>query len=216
MDRETWLSLAADAARDPSQASRIAAWLGDELRRARAAGEAESVPGYLYAGAHRWISRVSGLLPEPLPPALGAPPLTGSSNEPIEIRTSFDGLVFAASGWAVATPVPIDGVITPERLEAAELLSCARDGRDLFTIEIGLDGAITFGTDGRVRLMQPGSVVLGSALSPRMLAWTLRRNQILTTRIRNVTNVVTENLPSLGDFSLTVEVTYHVINMERP
>jgi hypothetical protein len=217
MDRELWLSLAAEAARDPSQASRIAGWLSEELRRARAEGEASPVPGYLYAGAHRWIARVAGLETEPLPPTPGAPPITGSSNEPIEIKTSFDGFIFGVSGWAVATPKGDDqGEIDPADLELAELLSCARDGRDLFSVELGLDGQITFGTDGRVRLMQPASVVMGAGLSPRALGWTVRRNQIITTRFRNLTNIITENLAVPSDrFLLTAEVTYHVINMER-
>lgn len=222
MDREAALSLALDAARDPSQAARIAAWIAESLRAEQAAGEGAHPPGYLYAGAHRWIARVENLATEPLPPTPGAPPITSSANEPVEIRTSFDALIIGVSGFGVLTPQPrgLNVPITAADLAVAELLSCARDGRDLFTVEYGLDGQITFGTDGRRQQMYPASVVVGDGPRPRALAWTVRRNQIITVRFRNISNVITSQIAAspIGppDLRLTAEVAFHVVNMERP
>jgi hypothetical protein len=222
VERDAWLRVAAEAARDPSRAARLASWLADDMRAARATADVRVPEGYLYAGAHTWIAQVFDLLPEPLPPALGAAPITSSGNQGVEIRTSFDAFIWGVAGWAVAKPTPEDDgeFETPEMLEIAQLLSCAIEGRDLFSVDYNLDGSTSFGTDGKNQLMLPACCVVGTRLSPRAMGWTVRRNQIITVRFRNMTNV-TMTLPIGGQeqirpLAIDAALAFYVVNMERP
>lgn len=214
MDRNSLIALATEAARDPSRASRLAAWIADELRQQKAAGETATPPGYLYQGAFEWIITARDL---PVEPLTGGPPITGSSNPYIPLRVPFDGLIIGMSGWASARPVAPDN---DEALVAAELAS-AEDGRDLFSVSIAIDGQASFGTDGHDQLMFPASCVLGTRLHPRAMAWTVRRNQVLQAKFRNITNVY---LDGVGGEDPTLEqlivgqacVGFTVLNLGSP
>jgi hypothetical protein len=213
--------LATEAARDPSRASRIYAYLAEVLQEEIDAGAAGHPPRYIYAPGHQWIIQVRDLDPEPLPTPTGfqAAPITQSFTPAIPFRVPFDALLLGVSGWALPEPTQIDGVITVAALSAAQTLASADAGRDLFTTSIGLDGQITFGTDGHDQLMFPASTVVGTRLKPRVLGWTIRRNQILQVKFRNITNA------PLGGVAPTVvaplrlaeaSLNFHALNLEMP
>lgn len=212
MDRSDLIRIAADAARDPSKAARIAAWIADELRKERSAGETDPPPGYLYAGAFEWSIQVENLAVEPL---TGGPPITGSTNPYLPLRVPFDGLIVGMYGWAVARPTTnVDAQVA-----VAQALASAEDGRDLFSLSIGTDGQASFGTDGHDQLMFPASSVVGTRLHPRPMAWTVRRNEVLQAKFRNITNVYLSGFTNdiLPQLVLSrVGVGFTVLNLGSP
>lgn len=189
MDRSSLIAIAVDAARDPSRAARLASLIADELRQQKAAGETNTPDGYLYQGAFEWIVTAENLAVEPL---TGGPSITTSNNPFVPLKVPFDGLIIGASGWAIARPVADS---TTQAAVAAQLAS-AEDSRDLFSVVLGVDGQIQFGTDGHDPMMYPASCVVGTRLHPRPMAWTVRRNQVIQAKFRNITNVYLDGLTS--------------------
>lgn len=213
MDRNSLISIATEAARDPSKASKIAAWIADELRAQKAAGETSTPPGYLYAGAFEWLIQTENLAVEPL---TGGPPMTGSSNPYIPLRVPFDGLIIGQYGWAIAKS---SGANADAQALIAANLPQAEDGRDLFSVSIGTDGQASFGSDGTEQLMFPASVVVGTRLHPRAMAWTVRRNQIIQAKFRNITNVYLDGFSSDAVPPLVLAsagIGFTVINLGSP
>jgi hypothetical protein len=213
--------LATEIARDPSRASRLCSYLAEVIQEEIDAGAAGHPPGYIYAPGHQWIVKVIDLDPEPLPTTdvPNAAPITSSFAPAIPFRVPFDALLLGVSGWALPEPTPIDGVISVNALAAAQQLSSAADGRDLFTTSIGLDGQITFGTDGRDQLMFPASTVVGTRLRPRVLGWTVRRQQILQVKFRNITNAPLGGVASSVVAPLRLSeasLNFHALNLEMP
>jgi hypothetical protein len=211
VNRNSLIALATDAARDPSRAARLAAWIADELRAQKAAGETATPEGYLYQGAFEWVITAEDLAIEPL---TGGPDITSSVNPFIPLRVPFDALIVGMSGWAVARPSTLD---TAQAVVAAELAS-AEDGRDLFSLVLGMDGQIQFGTDGHNPLMFPASCVVGTRLHPRIAAWTVRRNQVIQAKFRNMTNLYLDGIngDTLHTMVVDASVGFTVLNLGSP
>lgn len=212
MNRKALIALATEAARDPSRASKVAAWIADELRAQQQAGETATPEGYLYQGAHEWLIQADSLVVEPL---TGGPPITSSTNPYIPLRTPFDALIIGVSGWALPAPVAESNT---QAFLAANLAS-ADDGRDLFSVSIGVDGQASFGTDGNDQLMFPASTVVGTRLNPRAMAWTVRRNQIIQAKFRNITNLYLDGVSSevMPQLELqTAAICFTVLNLGSP
>jgi len=217
-------NLAASAAADPSRASDIARHIARILADAEANG-GDLPEGYIYSGAHTWEIQADNVDVEPVgnfdsPVGL---PLTDTSNQPIPLKVPFDGLIMGIAGWAQPQAVHSPDIdhVTLKQVRASFCLSRVVDFRDLFSVEIGLDGTTTFGTDGNDRMLYPASTVVGSRLSPRPTAWTVRRNQRLQARFRNISNV------SFADGSLGPDIfvppllskivlAFYVLNLEAP
>lgn len=221
MSRELWQSLAREAARDPSRAPRIAGYLTDLLRAARSTG-GRLPDGYVYAGAYQFVIQAENLAVEPLPTDAdpNRAPITSTSNNFIPLRVPFDMLIMGIGGWAQPQGIPQDqSTLVFDELDAVNNISCSPSSRDLFSVEIGLDGQVNFGTDGRNRFMFPASVVVGARNRPRAAAWTVRRNQIIQTRFRNITNVFLDGVdPSIliAPNLVTAAVAYYALNLEAP
>ena len=222
MGRGFLLELAREGARDPSRAPRIAAMLENALKQQRMSGG--NLPaGYIYEGAYQWIIQAENLDVEPLPGVANpnANPITGSSNEFIPLRVPFDALIMGAAGWCQPVAQTREGQqeVDAEDLLAANLLSCSPAGRDLFSVEFGLDGQVRFGTDGRNELMFPASSVVGTRDKPRPMAWTVRRNQIIRARFRNITNAWLEEIPDTvmqPPVLATAALALYALNLEAP
>ena len=179
---------------------------------------ASAPTGYLYAGAHNFTARTRQLAVEPLPEDAipGGPPgvpIFTTNTGAIDIRVPFDSFIYAVSGYAIP-----DGSVEAD-LESFLLLPTAVDGRDLFSVEWGLDGQVTFMTDGHRRLMFPASTCVGSRLVPRQMGWTVRRNQTINVRFRSLVNAITtadiwaeEEFPVLAEAG----ITFHVVNVGAP
>lgn len=220
--RETIIQLASDAVSDPAHAQSYAQTILSQIAEWRAnEGDARAPTGYLYAGAHTWIARQRNLaveiLPEEaeannLPPAVGVQIFESGNQNSVDIRTPFDGFIYAVTGAAT--------IIPQEEGESEFLIfSTSTDGRDLFSVEWGLDGQVTFVTDGFRRLMFPAAVSVGDRLVPRSMAWTLRRNQTINVRFRNLINAFLPRLESIEDESrplLDCQIEFHVINVDSP
>lgn len=211
MNRNSLIALATEAARDPSRAARLAAWIVDELRNQRAAGETATPEGYLYQGAFEWVLTAQDLVVEPL---TGGPDITSTVNPFIPLRVPFDGLIVGMSGWAVARP---STAATDQAVVAAKLAS-AEDGRDLFSLVLGMDGQVQFGTDGHTPLMFPASCVVGTRLHPRIGAWTVRRNQVIQAKFRNITNVYLDGLVdgTIHPMVVDASIGFTVLNLGSP
>jgi hypothetical protein len=213
MNRQQLVALATEGARDPSRASRIAAWIADELRRQAAAGETAVPDGYLYQGAFEWVVTAQNVAVEPLSTVA----LTNSLNPYIPLRVPFDGLIIGMQGWAEPASTPGEAALNQQFIAA--YLASADDSRDLFSVSIAIDGQASFGTDGNDQLMFPASVVVGSRLHPRPMAWTVRRNQLLQVKVRNITNVPLDGVdPSVMAPVIlkTVNVGFSVLNLGSP
>jgi len=222
MSRDVWLAIANEAARDPSRSARLMAFLGDLVRAAQRAGGDATPPQYLYAAAHQWIVRARDLDPEPLPTAAfpARTPITASALDAVPFRIPFTALIVGVAGWAQAkgSPDP-QGVVDSGAQFLSQLLPVARAGRDLFSTSIGLDGQVTFGTDGRDVRMFPASTVVGTRLNPRAMAWTVRRNQTIQVKFRNITNVPCEQITGLDVAPIRLAeaaVNFFALNLERP
>lgn len=216
--REILRSLADEAARDPSRAAPIARYLADLLKQAEESEGRTTPPGYVYAGAHSWSALVDDLAIEPLP-TLAAPnaaPIFSTFNEPTIVKVPFDALVIGVSSWGFPkTPVPLPG---NEAIAVSLLSSCAWEGRDLFSVDWELDGKTAFSSDGRRRMMTPACVATGSRKRPRPMAWTLRRNQRIGVRFRNIMNAMFEGVPDeiYEPPLLRVGLTFHALNLDQP
>lgn len=211
MNRNALIALATEAARDPSRASKVAAWIADELRDQQKAGETATPDGYLYQGAHEWLIQAENLVVEPL---TGGSPITATTNPYIPLRTPFDALIIGVSGWALPAPATESN---SQAFVAASLAS-ADDGRDLFSLSIGIDGQASFGTDGNDQLMFPASTVVGTRLNPRAMAWTVRRNQIIQAKFRNITNLYLDGVSSevMPSPVLQAAICFTLLNLGSP
>lgn len=185
MTRDQLIALALEGERDPSRASTIAKWICDELRQQAKQGGTSTPPGYIYAGAQEWIVTANNLAVE----SLTTVPLSTSLNEYIPLRVPFDALILGVQGWAEPLSTPGEGSAPVNQQFLAASLPSAEDSRDLFSVSIGIDGQVSFGTDGNRQLMFPASVVVGTRLHPRPMAWTVRRNQLIQAKFRNISNV---------------------------
>lgn len=190
MNRQAMIQWASMGARDPSQASTIAKWIADALREEAKQGETHTPPGYLYQGAFEWVLSVSNIQVE----SLTTTPLTSSSNPYVPFRVPFDALIQSVHGWAEPVATPGESAVNQQFLAAN--LSTAEESRDLFSLSIGIDGQASFGTDGNNQLMFPASTVVGTRLHPRPMAWTVRRNQLIQAKFRNITNVPLDGVAS--------------------
>lgn len=216
-ERELWKKLATEAARDPSRASQIAGVLLDRIDTEGRTGD-RAPEGYLYAGAHTFIARMRDLEVEPLPD-LNNPkrvPIYDTANPVQVIKLPFDAWIYGVAGWSLTRSPVIEG----EGLAIGGLASTAWDDRDLFSIEWGLDGQVWFMTDGRGRKMVPASVAVGTREVPRRMSWTLRRNQVIQVRFRNLWNAVVPswpvNPPNPVPFPVLAEaaVAFYAVNLE--
>lgn len=210
MSREILLSLASEAARDPSRAAPIARYMAELLKEAENS-EGQIPLGYLYAGAHKFLAIAEDVAVEPLLEP-GSAPITNTRNLPIEIRIPFDVLIIGVAGWAMLDWTQRDSVAA---VVNAAGTSQAVDFRDFFAVDWELDGRVSFTTDGRQRLMTPAAVSVGTQLRPRALAWTLRRNQVISVRFRNLINAFTGvdvDNPNLRRVSLA----FYALNLEAP
>ena len=215
-NRETLVKLAADAARDPSRAARLAGYIADELRQIAEAGETAVPPGYLYAGAFEWLLSTENLEVEPLS-GTGAVPITQSGNQYVQLRIPFDALIVGVSGWAEPVSTAGSGAVNEQFIAAS--LASAQDSRDLFTVSLAIDGQASFGTDGFNQLMWPASTVVGTRLLPRPMAWAVRRNSLLQAKFRNVTNVYLDGVSTEVMHAVILKkvfIGYTVLNLGRP
>lgn len=215
-------ALAADAAADPSRARDIAGHITRILADAESNG-GDLPEGYIYAGAHTWEIQADNVVVEPVgtPSVPTGLPLTETSNMPIPLKVPFDGLIMGIAGWAQPQAVHrgTEGNAPLSAVRASFCLSRVIDFRDMFSVEIGLDGTSTFGTDGNDRMLYPASTVVGSRLSPRPAAWTVRRNQRLQARFRNVSNVWLTDVSAalLAPPVLSkIVLAFYVLNLEAP
>jgi hypothetical protein len=215
MSRKDWLSLANQAARDPSRASQLARVLLDKIdTEGRTGGEAPE--GYLYAGADTLIAKSRDLVVESLQTRenpTGVPIWTTASNE-IPIKIPFDCWIYGVAGWS-QTRVLTDAQAVEYSLVGANGPLCA-DGRDLFSVDWNLDGQVGFTTDGRKRMMSPASTSTGTRKRPRRMSWTLRRNQVIGVRFRNLWNAIVSTMPSGFAHPVLAEaaVAFYVVNTE--
>lgn len=214
--RSRWLALATEAARDPSRASQFASVLLDRIDTEARTGE-RAPEGYLYAGAHTLIARARNVPVEPLPTpaAPRAVPIWDTSNNVLDIKIPFDVWIYAVAGWAASKTIDVEG---GPLVNAAPAAVTAADGRDLFSVEWGLDGSVWMMTDGRRRKMQPASCVVGTRRVPRRMSLTLRRNQILQVRVRNLWNVIQNTWPTQEEYPELAEVAvaFYAVNLEAP
>lgn len=217
MDRSLWVSLANQAARDPSRASQIAKVLLDKINTEGRTADA-APDGYLYAGADTLIARSRDLAVEVLQSQLNPTgvPIWTSASAAIPIKIPFDCWIYGVAGWA-QTRTPVSSETQPSAFPDVALNAplCA-DGRDLFSADWGLDGQIKFGTDGRRAMMLPASAIVGTRLIPRRLSWTLRRNQVINVRFRNLWNAIVPTMPVGFEFPTLAEaaIAFYVVNTE--
>lgn len=209
--REILLALAAEAARDPSRAARIAEYIADICREADKS-EGQIPLGYLYAGAHKLLAIAENLAIETLEPAEGGTPITTTANRPIQIRIPFDVLIIGVGGWAEPN---WRGIAAGDGGVAFALPSQAPDYLDTFSTDFQLDGATSFTTDGDDRLMAPAAVTVGTQRRPRPMAWTLRRNQLIAVRFRNILNAFS-SAGALGFQLRRVGLCFYALNLEAP
>jgi hypothetical protein len=227
--RDQIISLANDAVRDPAHAQSYSQAILETIARWRESeGSAAAPTGYLYAGAHNWIARVRRLEVEITPEeaaqptfaaAQGVPITTSAQEQTVDIRTPFDGFVYAVSGSAVINNDAGQAALVDYEDLFAEgaSLNAATESRDLFSCSWGLDGDVNFSTDGHRKLMFPGAVTVGTRLVPRRMAWTLRRNQTINVRFRSMMNVILRRpTPEATLQTIDAQITYHVINLETP
>lgn len=215
-------ALAADAAADPSRARDIAGHIARILADAESNG-GDLPEGYMYSGAHTWEIQADNVVVEPVgtPSVPTGLPLTETSNQPIPLKVPFDGLIMGIAGWAQpqAAHTEDETSVSLSAVRASFCLSRVIDFRDMFSVEIGLDGTTTFGTDGNDRMLYPASTVVGSRLSPRPTAWTVRRNQRLQARFRNVSNVWLQDIATsyfVPPVLSKIVIAFYVLNLEAP
>jgi len=213
-NRELWSSIAHGMAEDPSRATRDAAYLATLLEEAQARGEGRFPPGYQYAGAHHFLAVADDLEVQSLDNK--DLPITSTGSRPIPIKIPFDCLIQGVFGWAF----PIFNGAGQESafnvLAAEQVLSNASDYRDLFSVAWLLDGDPHFVGNGEESLMAPASAVIGSRNSPRSMAWTLRRGQIISVLFRNITNVPVPALTVFPYPKLRATVAFQALNLGPP
>lgn len=211
-DRASWSRMAEEAARDPSRASQIARVLLDHIDTEARTGD-YAPEGYLYAGAHTFVARERDLEVEPLQSAAAptAVPIWWTSREPVPVKIPFDCWIYGVAGWAVTRAEDDTGLLP-------FVAPTAYDGRDLFTVGWELDGQINFSTDGRGTKMWPASVTVGTRKRPRRLSWTLRRNEVIGVRFRNLWNAIAPTLPAGVDPLVLAEaaIAFYAVKLEMP
>jgi hypothetical protein len=221
-NRSALLALVDEAARDPSAARRLLELAATMLRNEAQRGAYAEPPGYIYAGAHTWIATFENLPPEPLPtaadPVPGRLPLTNTANAAQVVEVPFDALILGVSGWAASE---IDETRALDDTEGILLMSSNPEGRDLFAVEWNLNARLYYSTDGKNNLLEPAAAVLGTRTRPRPLGWLVQRNDEINVRCRNTTNVAVpfafyDQQPEPYGWPITVEVGFHVLNLERP
>ncbi len=223
LDRSALLALVDQAARDPSGARRLLDMAAVMVEEGLRGGEFAMPPGYIYAGAHSWIAEFGDVVPEPLPVVGATPPtrdpLSGTSNQAQPIEVPFDALILGVSGWA--SPVIPDDATTNAQVSGLLAMSGQAEGRDLFSVQWDLDGSTDYVTDGRVSLLEPAAIVVGTRTRPRALGWLVRRNDTINVTVRNLTNVVApfawyDQQPEPFGWALHINVCFHALNLERP
>jgi len=217
--RDLLIEASARAVREPQHAPHWSRVILETLTAMEALENGASAPtGYLYAGAHNFTARTRQLAVEPLPEDAipGGPPgvpINTTNSGAIDIRVPFDSFIYGVSGYA------LPAFDSQGDLDAALLLTTATDGRDLFSVEWGLDGQVTFMTDGHNRLMFPASTCVGTRLVPRQMGWAVRRNQTINVRFRSLVNAITTaEIWDEEQFPLIAEagITFHVVNTGAP
>jgi hypothetical protein len=212
-------------ARDPTRAPTLAIDAANIARTAELAGG--DVPeGYIYSGAHTIELSADNVAVEPLSPEVdGGLSPTQTGNREISVKAPFDCLMMGLAGWAEIVSVGEDGEV--ETITVAQIIRdnlrsnrTVADRRDMFAVELGIDGTTWLCTDGNDRLLWPATCVVGSRLSPRPLAWTVRRNQKLNMRVRNLSNLASAHDEELEDEvpppRLNIRVAYYALNLEPP
>jgi len=213
--RAQLLALLDQAAQDPSSARRLLqqahSLVDRELRT-----EKLPPPGYVYAGAQHLIATFDRVdieaLPDPDYPQI--PPLCVTSNDPGDIKIPYDMLIEGVSAAAVP--------ILPTGLDATQLnglleMSANADGRDLFSIQWGLDGDNLYCTDGTRATLEPAMSMVGTRPNPRALGWMATRGRILNVWVRNLTNAInptgfaSEREPG---WPLAITVEFHGVKLE--
>jgi hypothetical protein len=223
MNRDAILALANEAARDPSRAARLASLIADELAAEDGGGPLSRAPAaYFYAPAHQWLIQAQGLVVEPLPTDQNpqAMPITQTANVAIPLRVPFDAILLGGAAWSQPTAQPVQNATTVSLGDVtnANGLSNSIDGRDLFSLQIGIDGQTWFSSDGRDPMLFPASTIMGSRLRPRAMAWTVRRNSIIQAKFRNVCNVPLDGVPTTAITPpvLSCAVAFYALNLEAP
>lgn len=179
-------------------------------------GNADVPSDYVYAGAHTWTARIRNLAVENLPEDTPAgSPIWSTTNEAVPIRVPFDALIQGVSGFALPQ------IEDESRIGATLGAAQAQDGRDLFAVSWDIDGQTSFVTDGRAPRLVPAACVVGTARNPRAMGWTIRRNQTINVRFRNLMNAIAStaaweanelSVPLLAEAS----ITFHVLNLGAP
>jgi hypothetical protein len=221
VNREAILALANEAARDPSRAARLAGLIADELAAIDGQGPLSRAPaGYFYAPAHSWLIQAQNLAVEALPTAQNpqAQPITSTANVAVPLRVPFDAIILGGAAWAEPTAQPLAPATTTSIGEVlfVNSIGTAIDNRDLFAMQLGIDGQTWFSSDGRDPMLFPASTMLGSRREPRSMAWTVRRNSIIQVKFRNVTNVPLDGVTTLAPPLLSCACAFYALNLEAP
>jgi len=214
MDRKVALEAARAAHANPAHAQQ---WAEVVLRALRdpSAGMTKAVPpGYLYAGSHNLIARRDNFGPEALPEnAQGAlvGPIGWTSSQPVTIKVPFDVAIEAVSAWAI----PIIEGSSPDL--STQLISSARDGRDLFSVAWGINGQSVNFTTGDTPLMIPACSACGTRQVPKDMYWELQRNDVIQVWFRNITNaLVASAFGEENEIRLNAVVCFRAINKDGP
>lgn len=211
------LGLAELAARDPSQARRVAEVMAALVDQELQQGDLPP-NGYVYAGAHTLVAMFDSLLVEPLPDpqAPGNFPLSSTNTRPQQLKVPFDCLILGVSGWAIPRLAP---GLTVTAYNGLLEMGANPDGRDLFSVMWSTDGRTDYSTDGRDDHLEPAAAVLGTRRNPRPLAWQPGRDTLINVYARNLTNAINPSGFSEGrdpGWPLTVAVEFHFVNLETP
>lgn len=213
--RSRLLALVDQAAADPSSARRLlqqAQLLVDQELRT------EQLPpnGYVYAGAMTLVAKFDRVEVEPVPdpdnPLIR--PLSQTTNDPQLVKVPFDMLIEGVSAWAIP--------VLPTWADATQLkgileMGVAKNGRDLFAIQWGIDGDNLFCTDGERSHLEPAACMVGTRENPRPLCWMPKRGRILNVWVRNLTNVLMPVAIEQGQdvgWPLSIVVEFHGVKME--
>lgn len=220
--RGALLSIVEQATRDPSSARRLLEMASTLVDQELSRGDSAASSGYVYAGAHTWPAVFENVRPEalPVPEDPRGPPLHTTRNQPQTIRVPFDCLIQGVSGWAIPRIPFVTGETT--LATAMLLVNGDPDGRDLFSVGLGIDGSekdfLTTGREGA--LVEPAVAILGTRRRPRPLAWTPQRGTLINVFIRNLTNVAVPSIVYEGQeeagWPIDVTVEFHALNLETP
>lgn len=217
--RELIESLAAEAAARPELAADHCRYLADLIEREVLSTGAQAAvpPDYIYAPARRLVVRFEQLQPEP--PDTELKPWETSQPPASPVTIPFDLLVFAVSA-VVRIPTLFDD--DGNSLNIGGALSSCDSALDLAAVSWSVDGRERRQTNGRDATLLPLSQIAGTGAQPLAYADIYRRNQELSFRGRNLTNIMTARTPAEAappgwreGFPVFVELALHVVSMER-